>query len=245
MMLVVNVYQGYGIKRRKRWFKGKCCKIYGPTICTSIAAILILADQFRHVAQDTGVWPECDRGKFLTDGVEQGGISLDDLPYGAETAQACLWSSGQFACEFPSKEFIDAHRTNSTWTKAFFAENMGCTAAAQNAGWPATRWDLKKYPKMKAQFPTEAEQKQLQCGCVLTSDENMGHLSFIGILFTLFFTYSGFVVLMIGTLWNANIMDKCGKIKKTWQQMRGKPTTSTRPQNLQHERGVEYHAVGV
>ena len=44
--------------------------------------------------------------------------------------------------------------------------------------------------------------------CVPPGQENIHHLSFIGVLFTICFTYSGFVLLASGTLWNADIIHK-------------------------------------
>lgn len=54
-----------------------------------------------------------------------------------------------------------------------------------------------------------------------TQDENLTHLSTIGILFTVVCTYSGFVLLAVGTLWNANIVQKWGVIKAKWARLRG------------------------
>ncbi len=53
-----------------------------------------------------------------------------------------------------------------------------------------------------------------------TSDENLTHLSTIGILFTIVCTYSGFILLAVGTLWNANIMSKIKVIRSKWRQLR-------------------------
>ena len=44
--------------------------------------------------------------------------------------------------------------------------------------------------------------------CVPPEQENIHHLSFIGVLFTICFTYTGFVLLAVGTLWNADIIHK-------------------------------------
>lgn len=56
--------------------------------------------------------------------------------------------------------------------------------------------------------------------CVPADQENIHHLSFIGVLFTIIFTYTGFIMLAVGTLWNANIIKKCGEIKQQWRQLR-------------------------
>lgn len=53
-----------------------------------------------------------------------------------------------------------------------------------------------------------------------TSDENLTHLSTIGILFAIVATYSGFILLAFGTLWNANIMSKLKVIKQKWRELR-------------------------
>lgn len=53
-------------------------------------------------------------------------------------------------------------------------------------------------------------------------DENYGCLSPLGLFMTVGMTYTGFTLLMIAALWNANIMDKCGAIKEQWSNLRGK-----------------------
>jgi len=44
-------------------------------------------------------------------------------------------------------------------------------------------------------------------------------LSVAGWLFTILATYSGFILLMIGSLWNANIVSKLKLFKKKWNQI--------------------------
>jgi glutaredoxin 3 len=58
------------------------------------------------------------------------------------------------------------------------------------------------------------------CACDCTSNEIMSQLSPIGIIFTIVFTYLGFIFLSIGVLWNANILDKLKKIKHQWRLLR-------------------------
>jgi hypothetical protein len=50
--------------------------------------------------------------------------------------------------------------------------------------------------------------------------ENISCLSGVGYLFTIAFTYSGFILLAIGTLWNANIMSKLKLCKSQWRAIR-------------------------
>jgi len=57
--------------------------------------------------------------------------------------------------------------------------------------------------------------------CIPDANENMFHLSPMGVLFTIVFTYLGFVCLMIGTLWNANICEKIKDLRSEWRNLRG------------------------
>ncbi|KAK8805497.1 hypothetical protein WA158_002153 [Blastocystis sp. Blastoise] len=51
-------------------------------------------------------------------------------------------------------------------------------------------------------------------------EETFYCLSVVGWLFTVVFTYSGFIFLIIGTLWNADMKDKCKKISNQWKEMK-------------------------
>jgi len=51
-------------------------------------------------------------------------------------------------------------------------------------------------------------------------NENMSCLSPIGWIFTVFFTYSGFFLLFVGTMWNANIIGKLKAIRQKWRLLR-------------------------
>ena len=57
----------------------------------------------------------------------------------------------------------------------------------------------------------------------------MHHLSPMGLLFTLLFTYAGFALLAVGTLWNANFMSKLHLLRAQWQQLRGHAPPSAGP----------------
>jgi len=51
--------------------------------------------------------------------------------------------------------------------------------------------------------------------------EVMHCLSTVGVLFTIVFTYTGFTLLVVGTLWNANIHDRLKDFKAHWKKLRG------------------------
>jgi len=52
--LIIFLFRG----RSRRFGKGNNWHVYGPTILATLATILIMADLWRHVLQDTNVWPE-------------------------------------------------------------------------------------------------------------------------------------------------------------------------------------------
>lgn len=56
--------------------------------------------------------------------------------------------------------------------------------------------------------------------CTHATNEQIACLSTIGIVFTLCFTYTGFVLLAVATMWNANIVDKIKKMNAEWNRIR-------------------------
>jgi hypothetical protein len=50
--------------------------------------------------------------------------------------------------------------------------------------------------------------------------ETMACLSAVGWIFTVVLTYTGFIFIAVGTLWNANMIDKCKLIRKKWAELR-------------------------
>jgi len=75
--------------------------------------------------------------------------------------------------------------------------------------------------------PTQCQQRAdgsyptIECVCVHDAQEDAAHLSAIGIVFTIFFTYFGFALFLWGNLWNANIVDKCRDIRHKYRVLRG------------------------
>lgn len=61
----------------------------------------------------------------------------------------------------------------------------------------------------------------LDCTCVHTDQETMVNLSMIGWVFTIGCTYIGYLLFMIGALWNAHIVDKCRETRHKWRVLRG------------------------
>jgi len=51
-------------------------------------------------------------------------------------------------------------------------------------------------------------------------DEDMACLSVVGWLFTIVFTYTGFIMLFVATMWNAKICEKLREIRRKWAELR-------------------------
>jgi len=50
--------------------------------------------------------------------------------------------------------------------------------------------------------------------------ENVTCSSEVGVVFTIIFTYTGFILLFIGTMWNANLLTKLKEIRRQWKVLR-------------------------
>lgn len=58
--------------------------------------------------------------------------------------------------------------------------------------------------------------------CLHSNNERIACLSTIGFVFTILFTYSGFILLAVATMWNANITEKIRKFREKWKEIRAK-----------------------
>lgn len=83
---------------------------------------------------------------------------------------------------------------------------------------------LRQLPRPRAEEPYDAESNAGHCDCdSCTAVESFSHLSTVGILFTIGFTYCGFALLSAAVLWNANIVQKLRRIGDLWRQQRAPP----------------------
>jgi len=64
----------------------------------------------------------------------------------------------------------------------------------------------------------EPGSRQYQANC---DAEFVVCLSSVGWVFTIFATYIGFVILMWGSMWNANLVDKLLALRAKWRELRG------------------------
>jgi len=109
----------------------------------------------------------------------------------------CDWSSNEYKCALTCGELFTRTFPNGTRTADPYNKEM-C-----------------KYDALTDTYPV------VECVCVHDAEEDAAHLSAMGITFTIFFTYFGFALFLVGNLWNANIMDKCRDIRHKYRVLRG------------------------
>jgi len=50
-----------------------------------------------------------------------------------------------------------------------------------------------------------------------------------GVFFTIIATYAGFTCLIVGSLWNGNIIQRCSELRAKWRDLRSAQTTTEEP----------------
>jgi len=81
---------------------------------------------------------------------------------------------------------------------------------------------MKLLPLRDASKPFDEKTNPYECNCnQCVPNENISHLSPLGIVFTIIFTYLGFALLAVAVGWNANIVDKLKGMRTKWRALRG------------------------
>lgn len=247
-MLVVNLFLFFSLHKRIHQQPTFCAR-YGPLLLTCMASVFIMADPLRHVLQDETLHVADIPAmillvmlapvaliKWYTSYTQRNfGVVLGHPRAGRESFK-CHFTRVSFfyGCVLAAVLlFVYSHsaagrgwtgatvlrwqecgdnpmydRTNSTWTEDCFwsSSQFKCTlpCCVPNPAFPHTAEEL----------------KDCTCSCIPTNMEHLNHLSPMGVLFTIGCTYTGFILLAIGTMWNANIGTKLSSIKDKWRQLR-------------------------
>ena len=102
--------------------------------------------------------------------------------------------------------------TNATY------DYLNATTGTPNCNKPTDSADFAWYGDAMTGLVYE---KVLECTCdACVQVETMQFLSPVGWIFTVTLTYSGFVLLAIGALWNANIVKKIKKLKEKCRELK-------------------------
>lgn len=217
MMIVVDAFMVYTLKQRKR--EPTACRKYGPLILCFVATPLIMAEPTRHILGDTGVWQWC-------------GDNTDFPRFNQTWNDGCFASSTEYQCNVPCcvpeaeldtlyPGILDPNRSPELQSELdTLAELYPTSEQADVKDGKFPELDLSQWGDLFKNSTTGA----YECTCQCTAHENMFHLSPVGWIFTVTLTYLGFIGLAVGSLWNANIIDKCKKMKKEFRALRGERT---------------------
>jgi len=136
-----------------------------------------------------------------------------------------VWAECQRDCAYAKSQGVDVKMTGTV--KVEGVEKLTCYV-------PAKDGETQPCPSKNctgiawAEYCDESS-SQYKCAvasdssCVPDAHENMAHLSTIGVLFTICFTYLGFLFLMVGVMWNAKILTQLAKMGDLWNEIRGNP----------------------
>lgn len=117
--------------------------------------------------------------------------------------KSCHWTSNEYKCALHYGELFEPpYGIND--------QCIMCNRSTTING--TTHYEAVKCADYKDDFPTT---------CVHDDQETMAHLSTMGIVFTIIFTYFGFGMFMFANLWNADIIGKCRDIKHKYRVLRG------------------------
>jgi len=287
--LIVFLFRG----RTRRFGKGNAWHVYGPTILSVLATILIMADLWRHVLQDTHVWPEkvfegmkqsdivvgytnsstnptatIDNYYSPDNGVMNAGalvlsnkaMSVEefnvtmcfDRPvynghYDAKDESFVIWAYGVHS--YTEQSLMHAadtlSRSDSNPTINWLTADTKSLTLSDDAA--INRVDLSWTVKnntylticVSATGPQISSRTWVGLGfttplgigssqyvfnpdrnCLHSNNERIACLSTIGFVFTILFTYSGFILLAVATMWNANITEKIKKFREKWKEIR-------------------------
>lgn len=293
--LIIFLFRG----RKRRFGKGGSCHVYGPTILAVVATMLIMADLFRHVLQDTNVWPE---KVFL--GMKQSDIvvgfqnsstsnsALVDQYYapenngafttGALTISNQVFVSSSFSVTMCFSRPVHSGHYDATdesfviWaigphtytldTLVHSADPLSMSDSNPTINWlsdpvkaltlsdPAAinqvnmSWNVLNNGSssaisicVTATGPQVSSRTWVGLGfttplgigssqyvfnpdrnCLHSNNERIACLSTVGFVFTILFTYSGFILLAIATMWNADITKKIRNFREKWKEIRAK-----------------------
>ena len=238
MMIVVDIMACRSLKQRRKFTN--CFIRFGPLILCLLATVFIMAEPSRHVLSDTGVWPLC--------WAPQNGTGI--IPRINQTWNTeCVASSLEYHCDIPccvpEEDYLAAYPNNdppegtrnvtesgknalnltdAAWRDHFYYDHCltpdGDVKDYTNTTTGKDNCD-KDHPDQPDPVTGWTYTSILECKCdACVFVESMNHLSPVGIIFTATLTYSGFILLAVGALWNANIVKKIKKLKDKCRELK-------------------------
>lgn len=244
MMIVVLVFAVRGLKHRY----GNCYKRYGPLFIIAVAAVLIMAEPTRHVVSDYNIWALCWNNPKDALGQPNYMVRINQT-----WNDRCAWSSLEYKCNIPccvpeadyntsfphgvkypeTKNDTVLDLTDPAWRNHFL--RYKCFNASDPDQYQDTKFcDKGGDTCSKPNCPLELKTEAYECVCdKCVFDETFGYLAPVGLVFTITLTYCGFVLLAIGSLWNADIVSKIKKLKAQCRKLRERQERKKAEEQLQ------------
>lgn len=242
MMLVILGYVCSGVSKRKNQ---PFYKKYGPPFIVFIAVQLIMADPTRHVLLQSH-YPLDDFPAYNQDPAKGHPVGLNVTAcvemngkeaWIKDTAECntCFGSSDQHkysATTFKSlgKTFFPSFYPDGSQFIETCDDLGGKDSQGNNCSWYNDNpCECGKHdrPKSGSVPAWNASVSCCQCGggggpCKGSPDGglHLHCLTEVGWIFTILFTYSGFLMLMWGVLWNANICQIIARIRTRWATLK-------------------------
>jgi len=225
MMLIVDYMAVSQLSQRKHvksflWRNG-------PMLTLFVASVLVMAEPTRHVMGDTGFWLWCGDNAVYPR-VNQ---SWNPVCQGSSTEYQCNIPCCIPLAEIPTIWPNDANNKSTVpydkLADSFFPDIVAAYDVEHKHTFPQLVLDDPKYGGAFGVKNSTTGNITYECSCQCVLVEKMSNLSSIGWLFTFSMTYIGFALVAVGSLWNANIIQKCKKFKKKYRQLRGQNSDGT------------------
>lgn len=261
MMIVVDFMTIKSLKQRRKL--KPCFRRFGPLILCLLATVFIMAEPTRHVLSDNGVWPLCWAGNGTIPRINQtwnDACVASSLEY--ECNIPCCVPMEEYKEEFPNNDPPAGTRnesllnlTDPAWQDHFWYDHcvdaeghvfdyLNATTNKPNCNKPKDSVDYLYHGDVGETGLTY--ERILECTCdACVQVETMQFLSPVGWIFTVTLTYSGFVLLAIGALWNANIVKKIKKLKEKCRELKDQKARQTAGGEAGFEEGGKSGSVSV
>jgi len=224
MMIVVDIMAITSLKNRRKL--KPCFRRFGPLILCLLATIFIMAEPTRHVLSDGGVWPLCWQGQIpRINQTWNDGCVASSLEYKCNIP--CCVPMDEYEKEYPNNDPPAGTRnesvldlTDPAWEQHFYYpycnnSETGVVVDYLNTTTNKYNCDQDNKTSIWKYF------QQVECRCdACVQKETMQYLSPVGWIFTVTLTYSGFVLLAVGALWNANIVKKLKKLSEKCRELK-------------------------
>mmetsp|Transcript_49181 Transcript_49181/g.73107 ORF Transcript_49181/g.73107 Transcript_49181/m.73107 type:complete len:285 (-) Transcript_49181:1029-1883(-) len=239
MMIVVDIMACTSLKRRKKF---KFFVRFGPLILCLLATFFIMAEPTRHVLSDNGVWLLCWEGAIPRINQTWNDMCVSSsLEYQCNVP--CCVTMESYEQEYPDNNPPEGTRnitstgenalnlTDPAWQDHFYydycfnpqtnetIDYLNSTTGNPNCNKDEDSVDYKYFGDVGA--PDWIAIQKLECKCdACVFEETMQFLSPVGWIFTVTLTYSGFILLAVGALWNANIVAKLKKLSAKCRELK-------------------------